>query len=115
MLNLLVAIISKIFEEINENSIAAMYQERACIIAENGYLIPWYRKKQLCENRNQYLIVARDLLDEDNDKDGVEAVQQKLGELETSISDFKKDFRDAHDELATTVTTIAQAVESMKK
>lgn len=46
MLNLLVAIISKSFEEINENWQQAMFQERACIISENTYLIPYYRKKE---------------------------------------------------------------------
>jgi hypothetical protein len=45
MLNLLVAIVSKSFEDINDNWESAMYQERASIISENGYLIPWYRKK----------------------------------------------------------------------
>jgi hypothetical protein len=45
MLNLLVAIISKSFEEINDMWVSAMYQERASIIAENGYLIPNYRRE----------------------------------------------------------------------
>lgn len=45
MLNLLVAIISKSFEDINDMWESCMYQERASIIAENSYLIPWYRKK----------------------------------------------------------------------
>ena len=67
MLNLLVAIVSKSFEDINDNWESAMYQERASIISENGYLIPWYRKKSHCEDGTQYLVVARDILDEDND------------------------------------------------
>jgi hypothetical protein len=52
MLNLLVAIISKSFEEINEKWESAMYQERASIIAENSYLIPWYRKKEHCPDKD---------------------------------------------------------------
>ncbi len=39
MLNLLIAIISKSFENINELSELAAYQEKARIIYENSYLI----------------------------------------------------------------------------
>jgi hypothetical protein len=74
MLNLLVAIISKSFEEINEKWESAMYQERASIIAENSYLIPWYRKKEHCPDKDQYLVITRDLLSEENDAGVVEAV-----------------------------------------
>lgn len=74
MLNILVAIVSKSFEEINDNWQSTMYQERASIIAENGYLIPWYRKVDLCPDKDQYLVVTRDLLSEENDGGVVEAV-----------------------------------------
>lgn len=74
MLNLLVAIISKSFEEINEQAESAMYRERASIIAENSYLIPWYRKKEHCADKDQYLVITRDLLSEENDTGAVEAV-----------------------------------------
>ena len=74
MLNLLVAIISKSFEEINEKWESAMYQERASIIAENSYLIPWYRKKEHCPDKDQYLVITRDLLSEENDGGVVQAV-----------------------------------------
>jgi hypothetical protein len=74
MLNLLVAIISKSFDEINEKWESAMYQDRASIIAENGYLIPWYRKKEHCPDKDQYLVITRDLLSEENDAGVVEAV-----------------------------------------
>lgn len=40
MLNLLIAIISKSFEDIHEKSELAAYQEKASIIFENSYLIP---------------------------------------------------------------------------
>ena len=85
MLNLLVAIVSKSFEDINDNWESAMYQERASIISENGYLIPWYRKKQHCINGTQYLVVVRDVLDDDNDQGGVEMVQNKIIELEGKL------------------------------
>ena len=42
MLNLMVAIVSKSFDEINDNWVQTMFQERAAIIAENAYLIPYY-------------------------------------------------------------------------
>jgi hypothetical protein len=48
MLNLLIAIISESFAHINDNAANASYQERACLIAENSYLIPNYRKKAFC-------------------------------------------------------------------
>ncbi len=52
MLNLLVAIISKSFEDINEKWQETMYQERAAIIAENTYLIPYYERKALCVDKD---------------------------------------------------------------
>ena len=85
MLNLLVAIISKSFEDINENWESAMYQERASIISENGYLIPWYRKKDLCKDGNEYLVIARYITDDENDQGAVEMVQNKIIELEGKI------------------------------
>jgi hypothetical protein len=52
MLNLLVAIISKSFEEINDKWHETMYQERAAIISENTYLIPYYERKALCVDKD---------------------------------------------------------------
>lgn len=40
LLNLLIAIISKSFEEINKKSTLAAYQEKARIIFENDFIIP---------------------------------------------------------------------------
>jgi len=51
-----------------------MYRERASIIAENSYLIPWYRKKEHCADKDQYLVITRDLLSEEHDTGAVEAV-----------------------------------------
>ena len=83
MLNLLVAIVSKSFETINDAWESAMYQERASIISENGYLIPWYRKREHCPDKDQYLVITRDLLSEENDTGGaVEQVQNKINEIE---------------------------------
>jgi hypothetical protein len=104
MLNLLVAIVSKSFEDINDNWESAMYQERASIISENAYLIPWYRKEQLCLNGTKYLIVARDLLDEDNDHGAVEMVQNKINEIEGQLKDFHKEFQETQEEFSTHIT-----------
>jgi len=59
MLNLLIAIVSEAYALINENADNANYYERACLIAENHYLIPDYRKRQFCAN-HQYLIVVEE-------------------------------------------------------
>ena len=104
-LNLMVAIISKSFEEINENWERTMYQERACIISENGYLIPWSRKQELCLNANKYLVVARELLDEDNDKTVVQEVQNKINEIDGNLKALKTEFRDRIDEMGDKIVT----------
>ncbi len=45
-MNLLIAIISKSFEKINERAELAAYQEKARIIYENSFLIPDYVKQK---------------------------------------------------------------------
>ena len=112
MLNLLVAIVSKSFEDINDNWESAMYQERASIISENAYLIPWFRKKALCANANQYLVVARYLLDEDNDQGGVEMVQNKIIELEGQLKDFQKEFQESHEEFSNNVNQKLEEIQN---
>ena len=72
MLNLLIAIISESFNDVNENSVQASYQERARIIAENAYLIPKTKKKKF-GGKNQYLVIARDKTEvEDKQKEPIE-------------------------------------------
>jgi hypothetical protein len=61
MLNLMVAIVSQSFDEINDHWEETMYQERASIIAENGYLIPWYRKQSHSGNKDKYLLIATEI------------------------------------------------------
>ena len=82
-----------------------MYRERASIIAENSYLIPWYRKKEHCPDKDQYLVITRDLLSEENDTGAVEAVQNKLVEIETSLNDFKIEYRENQEEFFEKVKT----------
>lgn len=104
MLNLLVAIISKSFEKLDEKSQETMYQERAAIISENTYLIPYYERKALCVDKDQYLVVVRDLLEEETNEQLVEQVSTKISELETSLNDFKKEYREAQFEFSEKVT-----------
>jgi hypothetical protein len=100
MLNLLVAIISKSFEDINESWEQTMYQERATIIAENGYLIPGYRKRRHCPDKDMYLLTARELLEEEGKDELVEQVQNKINEIDTSLTEFKKEYRETQEDFA---------------
>ena len=115
MLNLLVAIISKSFEEINDMWVSAMYQERASIIAENGYLIPNYRRDEHCPSKDKYLVITRELLSEENDGNVVEAVQNKINEIENSLNEFKKEYRENHEEFAEKVNTALAELLAAKK
>jgi len=60
MLNLLIAIISESFANVNSNARNAMYQEMASLIAENNYLVPESRKEHYAK-KNLYLMVITDL------------------------------------------------------
>ena len=59
MMNLLIAIISESFANINSVSKEANYRERAKIISENLYLIPEDVKKAYC-SESTYLLIAID-------------------------------------------------------
>ena len=59
MMNLLIAIISESFANINSVSKQANYRERAKIISENMYLVPWSVRTSYCEP-NSYLLMAID-------------------------------------------------------
>jgi hypothetical protein len=60
MLNLLIAIISESFANVNGNATNAMYQEMVSLIAENNYLIPDSRKEDYAP-ANLNLLVITDL------------------------------------------------------
>jgi hypothetical protein len=60
MLNLLIAIISETFGEVNNNRDKFSYQEKAGLIAENIYLIPSFIKKGICE-KDSFLIIATEV------------------------------------------------------
>ena len=63
MMNLLIAIISESFAEVNSVKEQASFREQADIIAENTYLIPMDRQKEYCASY-KYLLCATDLQQE---------------------------------------------------
>lgn len=85
MLNLLIAIISEAFNKITENAEQAMYQERARIIAENGYLIPINKKIEF-GGRGEYLAIANEQIEvEDSDQ---QKIFEKLALLNERFNEF---------------------------
>eukprot|EP00347_Sterkiella_histriomuscorum_P011114 403373706 len=68
LLNLLIAIISETFEKVSGYSAKATYQEKAALIHENSFLIP-YKIKQLYAKQNKFLLLVEELdsTDEKND------------------------------------------------
>jgi len=108
MLNLLIAIISKSFAEINENYNLANYQERARIISENHYLIPHYRKVAYCP-RKKYLVVATALVDE-GAADLVEDLPKKLDDLEKMMELLQKDFTNSKTDIVDKLKTVTEQI-----
>jgi hypothetical protein len=60
MFNLLIAIISETFANVNEYSTEAGYQERASMVAENSYLVPAFIRRRHSP-KDSYLHVTVDL------------------------------------------------------
>ena len=87
MLNLLIAIISESFAHINDNSSNASYQERACLISENSYLIPAYRKDAFCPTK-QYMAVAQDIKEVKQIEEETEdqKVEERLAKVEETVN-----------------------------
>jgi hypothetical protein len=65
MFNLLIAIISETFANVNSNALLAAYQEKSNMVAENSYLVPHWVKKSACED-NSFLVIAQYKEDEKN-------------------------------------------------
>jgi hypothetical protein len=86
MLNLLIAIISESFSNINSNQANASYQERARLISENAYLISYSTKVQYCP-KNRYIHIAEERKASEGNEmalsqgngDGVQSVAELLG------------------------------------
>jgi hypothetical protein len=75
MLNLLIAILGKSFDEIYESAIQASYQERAKMISENMFLIPGFAKNMFC-SATSYLFMAEDLSMDNKNDDNEETKEQ---------------------------------------
>ncbi|CDW86317.1 wd-40 repeat protein [Stylonychia lemnae] len=91
MLNLLIAIISKTFESVTENSNSAGFQEKAKIIFENQYLIREQRKQEFCE-KDSYIIVGREVqqIQGDND-DNFDDIIENQSQQEYCQEQFDED------------------------
>lgn len=89
MLNLLIAIISETFAEVNSNAEKFGYKEKAQLIAENSYLIPGGYKRKICQ-RGSFLLIA-------NEVDQLHDTDKLLTNIETlviKVKDLKEDFKD---------------------
>ena len=82
MLNLLIAIISESFANVNNNSKNAMYQEMSAIIAENNYLVP-DRAKEDYAKKNIFLMVITDVEAVENESN--DPVMQAVIDLQTYL------------------------------
>lgn len=84
MFNLLIAIISETFTNVNANAKFAAFQERANMVAENSYLISEQAKDDLCED-NCLLLVAQYKGEEV--KEGDDALVIGLERVEKAVKD----------------------------
>jgi|LauGreDrversion4_2_1035121.scaffolds.fasta_scaffold42582_1 hypothetical protein len=104
MLNLLIAIISESFANINSVAKQASYRERANIISENLYLVPKKQRKNYCEH-NSYLLMAIDT--EQELAEHQETIDMKLIALRNRITEtndkqfakIKKRMKKQHNEI----------------
>lgn len=84
LMNLLIAIISGSFEKINTQALQASYQEKARIIAENGYLISKRAIEAHCD-KNSYLVVAKEVHSQEN-QEMEEVVESQISILEKILA-----------------------------
>lgn len=84
MFNLLIAIISETFANVNENAEQAGYQERASLIAENLFLVPKSeRERYFQDNSYLYQVINSDKTFGEEDED---EVKEKLTEVHRLVS-----------------------------
>jgi Polycystin cation channel len=104
MLNLLIAIISESFSNINSVSKEANFRERAKIISENMYLVPYCIRKYRSE-KNSYLLMAIDtemelMAKEDSIEHRLKVLKKRLKEeMRTSYQKLKLRMKKYHDEM----------------
>eukprot|EP00347_Sterkiella_histriomuscorum_P022795 403337130 len=82
MLNLLIAIISATFERVNDNQEGASYQEKACIIAENDFMIPIHIRESYAD-RNKFLLISQDI---EKENQVIDQEEQRYINLTSMIS-----------------------------
>jgi len=98
MLNLLIAIISESFANVNSNAKNATFQEMASLIAENNYLIPSYRKSSYA-TKNQHLMVITDLdtVESDFSDPVLGAIEDSKTELMEEIKQIQEEFEEVRE------------------
>lgn len=84
MMNLLIAIISQSFSDISSVSQEASYRERAKIISENLYLVPWCTR-EFKSPQNSYVLMAVDV--EKESLQNEESIDFKLKTLKKRIKE----------------------------
>jgi uncharacterized membrane protein len=87
MLNLLIAIISESFANINSVSKQASYQEKARIISENLFLVPDSQKAAYCPE-NSYILMAIDTEQE---------LQESSESIDTKLKILRKKLKEMND------------------
>jgi hypothetical protein len=107
MFNLLIAIISETFSNVNQNSVEAGFQERASLIAENqAFVFRCFIKKRDRKIKNSYLYFATNL-----DKE----ISIEEQEATTKISKMGKDIRKKVKYLGNNMETIINNQQDQKQ
>jgi len=104
MLNLLIAIISETFANVNSNAESAAYQEKARIIYENSYLIPYGRKLIHCQP-NTYLLFVEKVIQDIEDE---EEAKSEIDELKAKLNKIQKGMNNRFAEIKTLVASIKE-------
>ena len=110
MFNLLISIISDTFARVTENAQNAGYKDKACMVSENEYLIPEYRKNEhvpkdtwmvFSVNKSDDLTISDPIADE------IEILKNKVTAIEgfgASMDNTMKDLFTQNSELRILVT-----------
>mmetsp|Transcript_33927 Transcript_33927/g.24970 ORF Transcript_33927/g.24970 Transcript_33927/m.24970 type:complete len:301 (-) Transcript_33927:33-935(-) len=116
MLNLLIAIISESFANVNSNATQAMYQEMASLISENNYLIPHSRKESYAP-QNQHLFVVTDLeaVQSEFSDPVITTVMENREEMLTDLSQFRDEFKEFKKSQEKFLQDIANEQQEFKK
>jgi len=103
MLNLLIAIISESFAHINMNSTLNSMQERARIIAENSYLIPDDKMREISDTKKYILVgLNNEDLNANGIRDSLESDATKTStKLEARIANLEKIINEKFDLILT--------------